>query len=49
MQQAEQKVKKCFSEELAAAAWPLVSVHIMCVRLRCACTESSGSMCTDKK
>ncbi len=49
MQQTEQKETACFSKELAAAAWPLVSVHIMCVRLRCACTESSGSMCTDKK
>lgn len=49
MQQTEQKETACFSKELAAAAWPLVSVHIMCVRLCCACTESCGSMCTNKK
>jgi hypothetical protein len=45
MQQAEQKVKKCFPKKRQL----LVSVRIMCVRLRCACTESCGSMCTNKK
>ena len=43
MQQAEQKVKKCFSEEAAAAG---IGAYYVCPA---SCTESCGSMCTNKK